>query len=638
MFRLKSPQPHADDLTAVLPQSKLARLESQWPGIFRREILPMLLDAEADFAELYHGGLGAPNKPIAELVGILILKEFHDYTDAQTLEAVEFNLQWQYALQLGLSQASLCQKTLHNFRDRMVQSQKHQRLFSQLTGRIIDRFGLDTSRQRMDSTHVIGAMKQLTRLGLFVQTIKAFLFKLKRMGPRDETIAAVVAQLPKKFHERYLEREGYFSDTRSSLASRRLEACAQDLWELIDRFRGDPKLGQLKQYRHLQRLFKEQCDLLAPPPPEPTAPVQVPSGAVPAPPPAAAPKPEAPAPSRPADPAPAGPSEFAPLAEPAEAPCVAAAVSPTPSVAPVALKAPPEIASTSLQNPSDPDATFGHKGKGYQFQLAETCVPDNPFQVITTTLLQGAHESDQKATIPLLETLAAQGRKPEVTVADSNYISGENILQAAAMGVALQGPLPGSAPAPDQLTLQDFTFAAMGPQLEACPQGHAPLRQEESHPGGGRRAYFDRTVCEGCPRAAHCPTHLNQTERCLRWTPAQLATARRRHEQETPAFKEAYKIRSGIEATISENKNGHGLGRLRLRGRPAIELVATFKTLALNVKRALKYVQNSLKTPAPAPSLALRKALIGLGRRMGASRRPLLARLNRWHAPWACGV
>jgi len=31
---------------------------------------------------------------------------------------------------------------------------------------------------------VMGAMKQLTRLGLFVKTIEAFLFKLKRIRPR----------------------------------------------------------------------------------------------------------------------------------------------------------------------------------------------------------------------------------------------------------------------------------------------------------------------------------------------------------------------------------------------------------------------------------------------------------------------
>ena len=54
MFRPKSSHPPADDWQSVLPESKQKRLDSQWPGIFRREILPMLLEAEADFG---HGSV-----------------------------------------------------------------------------------------------------------------------------------------------------------------------------------------------------------------------------------------------------------------------------------------------------------------------------------------------------------------------------------------------------------------------------------------------------------------------------------------------------------------------------------------------------------------------------------------------------
>ncbi len=264
----------------------------------------------------------------------------------------------------------------------------------------------------------------------------------------------------------------------------------------------------------------------------------------------------------------------------------------------VGLKDPQQVASTSLQNPSDPDATFGHKGKGYQFQLCETCAPDNPFQVITTTLLQGAHESDQKATMPLLETLEKQGCKPDVAFADSNYISGENIVNAHTMGVDLQGPLPGSKPAPEALTLSDFTFDLANQQVLTCPAGQAPLRHQDTRDHTGRSAYFDRTLCDLCPLACLCPTNPNQTQRRLTWTPEKLATARRQDEQETTAFKEDYKIRSGIEATISHDKNGHGLGHLRVRGRPAVELASTFKTLAINVKRAVKYALKTMKEAA----------------------------------------
>ena len=44
-----------------------------------------------------------------------------------------------------------------------------------------------------------------------------------------------------------------------------------------------------------------------------------------------------------------------------------------------------------VQNPSDPDATSdGHKGPGYQVQIAETCMPGNDVQLITAALPQTA--------------------------------------------------------------------------------------------------------------------------------------------------------------------------------------------------------------------------------------------------------
>jgi len=605
MFRPKSQQPSPDDLYAFLPEVKRAQLENSWAGTFRCEIMPMLGKVEADFSELYHLGMGAPNKAVAEILGMLILKDFHNYTDEQTIEAVHFNMQWQYALQLGLSQSSICQKTLHNFRDRMVKSQKHQHLFHEVTAQIIDHFGLDTSAQRMDSTQVVGAMKQLTRLGLFVKTIEAFLFKLLRMAQKDEKVALVVAKLPQKFHERYLDREGYFSDTRSSLASRRLDACAQDLWELIDRFRPDQKLSHLKQYKNMQRLFKEQCDYVPPSDPQDEVPKKVNAGQTPTSPPTQTicPKPSDGDPDPPSDQSPKQQVHTDPLGQP------------TPvkdTDAEVVLKAPEEIAATSLQSPSDEDATFGHKGKGYQFQLVETCVPTNPFQVITTTLLQGAHESDQTVTIPLLLTLEEQGHKPQVTFADSNYISGENILAAQDMGVDLQGPLPGDKPAPELLSLSNFTFDQKDQQVLVCPMGQVPLRHQDTRDQTGRAAYFDRKQCDACPLMQICPTYPNQTERRLWWTPEKLATARRRTQQESEAFKNDYKIRSGIEATISHEKNDHGLGHLRVRGRPAVDLAATFKTLTLNVKRAVNYALKIRKETLQAQKPVLAGVLAAL--------------------------
>ena len=46
---------------------------------------------------------------------------------------------------------------------------------------------------------------------------------------------------------------------------------------------------------------------------------------------------------------------------------------------------PKQVSADSLQSPHDPDVTYsGHKGKGYEVQVAKTCHEENATQLITT--------------------------------------------------------------------------------------------------------------------------------------------------------------------------------------------------------------------------------------------------------------
>src|SRR4051795_3302709 len=114
-----------------------------------------------------------------------------------------------------------------------------------------------------------------------------------------------------------------------------------------------------------------------------------------------------------------------------------------------------------VQNPSDLDATYdGHKGPGYQVQLAETCAPTNEVQLITAALPETACEPDAGAVVPMLDRLDQAGRLPEEMLADTLYTSDENVQAAAALGVDLVGPVPGRAPEADPagLTVDDFAW------------------------------------------------------------------------------------------------------------------------------------------------------------------------------------
>jgi hypothetical protein len=103
---------------------------------------------------------------VQTVFGVLLLKEMFGLTDAEALEQLEFNLLWHHALALTPEEAHLPQKTLHNFRTRLLAYDGGRVAFEATTDRILEALGTRVSRQRLDSTHVISNIAVLSRLGL----------------------------------------------------------------------------------------------------------------------------------------------------------------------------------------------------------------------------------------------------------------------------------------------------------------------------------------------------------------------------------------------------------------------------------------------------------------------------------------
>jgi len=555
MFRPTDPQLSLLESRFLVGPKKRERLERSWAEAFRTKILP-LIDEEV-FRSCFHQDNGRPNKSIRLLVGLHILKEADDLTDEQVLDALEFNIQWQHALGVDPATAHVAERTLYYFRHKLMENERAQRVFEQVTQAMMKMDGLSAARQRLDSTHVISNIAVLTRLGLFTETITVFLRELRKEAP------AKLAKLDSPLLNRYLEREGYFGDATREQAQRRLPVVAQDLFALVKRFEADAAVKGFSSYGLLVRLLGEQCDVTE-----------------------------------------------------GEATTAAATV-----------KEGKEVAGTSLQSPHDPDATYGHKGKGYEVQVAETCVKDNAYQVITAVEVNGAHASDQNATVPIVEKLIADGNKPDELLADTGYGSGENIVGCAELGVALVAPVQdphaperpdrwmgdhvSEAPASDEgsdpmtpeqaseapagspttrvMTLGDFAFNATFSEVISCPNGVSPTERRSSDTA--YYATFPGSSCATCPLAKTCITRrvAQSEDRILRWRDTKAATATRQRAQQTPAFKEGYKLRSGIESTNAELKGRHGLGDVRVRGGDRVGLAVVLKSLALNVKRAVQH-------------------------------------------------
>jgi hypothetical protein len=243
-----------------------------------------------------------------------------------------------------------------------------------------------------------------------------------------------------------------------------------------------------------------------------------------------------------------------------------------------------------VQNPSDPDATYdGHKGPGYQLQLAETCVPSNEVQLITGALPQTACEPDAGAVVPMLDQLEQAARLPSEMLADTLYTGDENVEAAAARGVDLVGPVPGRAPEsdPEALSVDDFAWDERTGLIDACPAGHKPTSCTHDAAMATTRFEMPASACSECSFRKQCPIQsTNDGTFTLDVADKERRLAGRRVEEATEVFQERYAPRSGIESTNSGLKNRLGLGRLRVRGRGSVFRVLLHKVAGWNLLRA----------------------------------------------------
>lgn len=556
MFRPKNRQGSLFSATTLLPEEKRRRLEQTWAGAFRTRALP-LIDEEA-FRHLYdQEGNGRPNKPVQTVIGLLVIKEMFDLTDEQVLFNLDFNLAYHVALALEPEEAHACQKTLHNFRTKLIETEADALLFTSLTDRILVALGVDTGKQRLDSTHIVSNIARLTRLGLFCETIQVFLCALKKALPGQ------FDKVGEALRKRYLKDDGTttrFGDAASKETQRRLSVCARDVWRLVDGFRGEAEVSKLESYQLLERLLGDQCDIVA-------TPVTGSDG----------------------DPD---------IAEPG---------------VPVGVKEPKDVRSDSLQTPHDPDATYsGHKGKGYEVQIVETHSNENLPEIITHVDVTRACDSDEQATVPTVEALAERKLQPKELVADTNYGATANAIACDTMGTELVAPTVGveaSEAVNGEMRKEQFIVDPSGEEKAVCPEHREAVREERDEARGTVRAYFDADTCAGCAKREHCPARLlKDGTRVLQTTVHRAVLESRRRYEQTEEFNKRYAQRAGIEATNSELKRKHGLGRIRTRRFRRIRLAVYLKAAACNVKRMVNHVVDMVRDAAKAAEVAFAAA------------------------------
>ena len=83
---------------AHLGPKRLALLESSWAHLFREEILHNL-PAEKLF-QFYDEFKGRKTKELYAMLGLVLIQQMEDCTDADAVDNFALNLKWQYALNI----------------------------------------------------------------------------------------------------------------------------------------------------------------------------------------------------------------------------------------------------------------------------------------------------------------------------------------------------------------------------------------------------------------------------------------------------------------------------------------------------------------------------------------------------------
>lgn len=509
-------------------EKRLKLLKKSWAGFFREHCLPVL--PVENITSRFHETMGRPSKEVYTAIGAVILQQIFNKSDEETMYAIAFDGMWQYALDIpepSEDAAYLCPRTLWSYRTMATEENFDEATFDKITDAIIKYFNKDTGKQRIDSVHIHSNMKKLGRVGIFARTIKAFLIDLERRFP---SLSAEI--ISEEMRERYVKKGmGCFSRVKPSEAERTLKTLSEDLLFLVEHFLTQDEVNALKSFQLLQRVLHEQCEVT-------------------------------------------GDDEEKK----------------------VEVKPAKEVPSDSLQNPSDPDATYdGHKGQGYQVQVMETYTKTSKDEkkdetipeVITYVEVQPAHESDAHSLIPALESTQERHCEPDALLADSLYGSDDNVEAAAERGVEVVAPAMGSEDKKKKLHLTDFTVDENEEIILKCPAGQAPVDMKDMH-NGTFRASFDVGVCQACPHRNNCPTRVGKHTAHLFYKRKQVRLAIRRNKEKTDIWLDNYRMRAGIEGTMSRYKSQTGAGRLRVRGFENVRFAAVMKAIGINILRAAK--------------------------------------------------
>ena len=253
------------------------------------------------------------------------------------------------------------------------------------------------------------------------------------------------------------------------------------------------------------------------------------------------------------------------------------------------------ITPSSLQNPSDPDATYrskaGKANKGYVGNLVETV--DENGSIITSYGYAVNSHSDSSFCKETIEKLGKQETKITL-IADGAYASTENVDLAADNNIELiTTALLGKTP---DIIQASFQIDSNSREVIKCPAGYKPYKTSYYEETGLYRASLNKKSCEQCPLREQCGAKIQKKSAYVLITEKMVQRASYLQKLFSDEYRSLSKKRNGVEGLPSVLRRRYHVDNMPVRGLVRSKMWFSLKVGAINVKRVLKRVSILLTT------------------------------------------
>ncbi len=524
------------------PQPELAARFESPPGVprevrrqaeffvfFARTIFPLLETFRERLERLYCPDNGRPAWDPVRLLGVLILQFVLRLGDRQAAEAVQYDLRWRLALHLREEEPTFDPSLLVVFRDRLLESGQENLAFEAVLDFLVEQGWVPRrARQRLDSTHVWGLLRVMSRLERARETLRLWLEDLEAHD-----------LLPKAwdyYWERYVESKLDHRAGVKALEAKLTEA-GEDLLAIWLQAGPDWTLASRDSFLLLQQVFLENFEI------DPSGPLKThraqPTGA---------------------------------LQNPHEPEAQWSSKSTTRDKSWVGYKV--QVAETVQPEPRQ----AGEPTANFLTALVTQDAPDSDKAGLARVLVE-----QQEMGLERPATLYVDGAYVSSEALAQAQQEGRQL-----MGPAPGAPDRGKVFTVEVFDVSVEERSAVCPagrrstnccRLETRSTGQVEYRFE-----------WNNSLCESCPLRPQCVSPGQKHRTILVRALHSLLQARRR-EMQTEEFKQQMRRRNGIEGTQSELVRAYGLRRARYRGKAKVRLQNYLIGAACNIRRLFRRLQ-----------------------------------------------